>query len=150
MALCSLAGAFLAFYLLAENLGWTPPVPCGTGSCAVVQSSPYAWVGPVPVSGIGLAGYTTLFALALLGLQTRFAASRALALLLFSGALAGFLFSLYLTYLEAVVIQAWCRYCVASAIAMTTVFLATLPELRRLRAPAAPAASSSQGDADEA
>ena len=56
VALLSLVGAFVAFYLLAANMGWTPPVPCGTGDCATVQSSKYAKVGPVPVSGIGLAG----------------------------------------------------------------------------------------------
>ncbi len=134
VALLSLAGAFLAFYLLAGNLGWTPPAPCGTGHCAVVQSSKYAWVGPVPVSGVGLGGYAAMLGLALVGLQPRFAASRTLALFLFSGAAAGALFSLYLTALEAWVIDAWCRYCVASAIVMALVFLATLPELKRLRA----------------
>ena len=65
VALLSLVGAFVAFYLLAANMGWMPPVPCGTGDCATVQSSKYAKVGPVPVSGIGLAGYVGLLALAL-------------------------------------------------------------------------------------
>jgi uncharacterized membrane protein len=34
------------------------------------------------------------------------------------------------------VINAWCQYCVASAIVITLVFLAALPEARRLRASA--------------
>ena len=134
VAVLSLIGVFLAFYLLANNLGWTPPIPCGSGDCDVVQSSRYAWIGPAPVSAIGLAGYLALFALSIAGLQRSLVRSRAIALLLFAGALAGVLFSAYLTYLEAVVIQAWCRYCVASAILIAVVFLATLPELKRIRA----------------
>jgi len=138
VALLSLVGAFVAFFLLASNLGWTPPVPCGTGDCGTVQASRYARVGPLPVSGIGLAGYLALLALSLAGLQERLASSRVIPALLFAGALFGFLFSAYLTYLEAAVIKAWCRYCVASAIIITIVFAATLPELKRIRGGSVP------------
>lgn len=138
VALLSLVGALLAFYLLAANLGWTPPVPCGSGDCATVQSSKYAKVGPLPVSGIGLAGYVALLVLSLAGLQHRLIRSRLIAFLLFGGALFGVLFSGYLTYLEAAVIKAWCRYCVVSAIIITIVFAATLPELKRIRGGSGP------------
>ena len=142
IAVLTLGGSFLAFYLVAYSMGWTPPIPCGTGECATVQSSQYAWVGPVPVSAIGLGGYLALFALSLAGLQGPLASSRVTAFLLFGGALIGVLFSAYLTYIEAAVLQAWCRYCVASAILISIVFLATLPELKRLRAAGGPAASA--------
>ena len=133
VAVLSLIGVFLAFYLVAYNLGWMPPIPCGSGACGVVQSSQYAWVGPIPVSAIGLGGYLALLVLSILGLRPSAAGSLAIPFLLFAGALVGVLFSAYLTYLEAMVIQAWCRYCVASAILITLVFVATLPELKRLR-----------------
>ena len=132
VAVLSLAGVFLAFYLVANNLGWTPPIPCGTGDCGTVQSSRYAWVGPIPVSAIGLGGYLALFVLSLLGLQESKAHSRLIPPLLFGGALVGVLYSGYLTYLEAAVIKAWCRYCVASAILITLVFAATIPEMKRM------------------
>ena len=132
-AVLSLIGVFLAFYLVANNMGGVPPIPCGSGACGLVQSSQYAWIGPVPVSAVGLAGYLALFALSITGLQRSLAGSRAIAFLLFAGALLGVLFSAYLTYLEAMVIQAWCRYCVASAILITVIFVATLPEVRRIR-----------------
>ena len=133
IALLSLGGAFLALYLVAGNLGWTGPVQCGAGDCGTVQASRYAWIGPVPVSAIGLGGYLALLVLALLGLQPAFARSRLLAGLLFGGALAGLLFSAYLTYLEAAVIKAWCQYCVASAVLIAVIFVAALPELKRTR-----------------
>ena len=133
VAVLSLIGVFLAAYLVANNLGLTPPIPCGQGDCGTVQSSQYAWVGPVPVSAIGLVGYAALFVLAMMGLQPRWAGSRAVAFLLLGGAALGVLFSAYLTYIEAVVLQAWCRYCVASAILIGLVLVAAVPEVKRVR-----------------
>ena len=43
----------------------------------------------------------------------------------------GVAYSAFLTYLEAAVIRAWCLWCVVSALLMTLIFLASLPELRR-------------------
>jgi uncharacterized membrane protein len=40
---------------------------------------------------------------------------------------------LYLTYLELFVIQAICRYCIVSAILVTSLFLLSAVEARRLR-----------------
>lgn len=131
VAVLSLMGIFLAFYLLAHNLGWTGPIQCGVGDCGTVQSSRFAYVGPVPVSGIGLAGYTVLFTLAVAGLHPARRRSPVIAFLLVGGATIGVAFSAWLTYLEAAVINAWCMYCVMSAILITLIFLATLPEVRR-------------------
>ena len=44
-----------------------------------------------------------------------------------------FAFSAYLTVLEAVVIHAWCRWCLVSAAIATLIFLCSLPEAARLR-----------------
>ena len=49
------------------------------------------------------------------------------------GGVIGLGFSGYLTYLEAYVINAWCQWCVSSAVIMVLAFFACLPELRRLR-----------------
>ena len=133
VAVLSLAGFFIALYLFAHNLGLTGPIVCGVGDCATVQSSPWAKVGPVPVSGIGLAGYLGLFALAFLGLQPGRRDSKAVGGLLLAGATFGVAFSAWLTYLEAAVIQAWCQWCVASAIIIALIWVATLPEVGRLR-----------------
>lgn len=133
VALLALGGFFVALYLLAHNLGLTGPIVCGVGSCATVQSSQYAHVGPIPVSGIGVAGYLSLLGLALLGLQDRWVRNPWVARLLLFGSAAGFAFSAWLTYLEAAVINAWCQWCVISAVIITLIFLASLPELRRIK-----------------
>ena len=68
IAVLSMIGFFVALYLFAHNVGLLGQVVCGVGDCETVQSSRWAHVGPVPVSGIGLAGYAALLSLSLLGL----------------------------------------------------------------------------------
>ena len=131
IAILSLVGLFVAFYLYAHAAGWMGALQCGLSDCDTVQSSSHARLGPVPVPLIGLVGYAFLLGLALVGLQPSCAGSSWIARLLFLGAAAGWGYSAYLTYLEAWVIRAWCQYCVASAIIMTLILAASLPEVRR-------------------
>jgi uncharacterized membrane protein len=133
VSVLSLIGFFVALYLWAHNAGLTGPIICGVGDCATVQSSEYARIAGVPVSAIGVAGYVALFVLSMMGLQPGRHASRPIGALLLAGSAFGVAFSGYLTYLEAAVIQAWCQYCVASAIIITLIFFATLPEIGRLK-----------------
>lgn len=132
IAMLALIGFFVALYLFVHNLGLTGPIQCGVGDCGTVQASEWATLGGIPVSAIGLAGYLALLVLALVGLQPSFAARRGVALGLFGGSLLGVLFSGWLTWLEAFVIHAWCQWCVLSAVIISLVFLAALPEARRL------------------
>jgi uncharacterized membrane protein len=133
VALLSLAGFFVALYLWAHNSGLMGPLVCGVGDCATVQSSEYARIGGVPVSAIGVFGYLTVMALAITGLQPGRRSSSLIGGLMLAGSAFGVVFSAYLTYLEAAVIKAWCQYCVASAIVISLIFIATLPEVKRLR-----------------
>jgi uncharacterized membrane protein len=133
IAVMALVGLFIALYLLAHALGWTGSLLCGLGDCERVQQSRYSSIGAFPMAGIGVAGYIALLVVSLLGLQPGHRESRAVGTLLLIGGTVGFGFSLYLTYLEGAVIHAWCQWCVASAVLMTLIFLASLPETRRLR-----------------
>jgi len=133
VAVLALGGFFVALYLFAHNLGLGGPIVCGVGDCATVQSSQYASLGPVPVSFIGVLGYVVLLALSLVGLRPSHRESRMIGGLLLAGSLGGGLFSAYLTYLEAFVIEVWCQYCVVSAIIITLIFFASVPEVARLR-----------------
>lgn len=135
VALLALMGLLVSLYMLAYAFGITGDVMCGLGDCERVQNSPYAWVGSIPVSALGVAGYLALMVVSLLGLQPPFQHSRAVSVALLGGGLVGVAFSAYLTYLEAFVIHAWCQWCIISAIIMVLAFLAALPELRALRSP---------------
>jgi len=130
VAVLALMGVFVALYLLAHSIGLIPLI-CGVGSCETVQSSQWAKVGRVPVPLIGVAGYGSLLVLALLGVQPLWKDSWGIGLLMLGFATVGVAYTAFLTYLEAAVIKAWCVWCVTSAVLMTLIFLASLPEIGR-------------------
>ncbi len=84
--------------------------------CGVVNHSPYAVIRGVPVAAIGIAGYLVVGAL---GFMRR----RRLLLLCL---LAGMAFALYLTSIEAHVLEVWCLYCVISQIIIAVITLLAL------------------------
>lgn len=132
ITLLGLIGALIALYLTLHKLGLIGELLCGTGSCEVVQTSRYAVFMGVPVPYWGLAGYTVLTTIGLISLQPRFVDNRAVRIALIVTGTGAFLFSAYLSALEQFVIHAWCRWCIASAVVSTLIFLCTLPEFRRL------------------
>ena len=133
IALLALVGLFVSAYLTLFKLGYLGEIQCAVGGCETVQMSPYAMLLGLPVAVWGVGAYVVLFALALVGIQPRWADSPRVALGLFGVAAVGVAFSAYLTYLEAFVIHAWCQWCVVSAILVTLIFLLSLPGLRRAR-----------------
>ena len=72
--------------------------------CGVVNHSPYAVIRRVPVAAIGIAGYLLI---GVLGFMRRRG-------LLLACVLIGLGFALYLTHIEAHVLEVWCLYCVIS------------------------------------
>jgi uncharacterized membrane protein len=103
------AGLLISVYLTWVHLARVAPVCVGgIGGCETVQSSRYATVLGVPVSVLGLVGYTGLLFSAVLRGELG-------VYLGFLIALVGTLLSAYLTYLEVFVIHAICQWCVASA-----------------------------------
>lgn len=135
ITLLALVGALISLYLTLHKLGVVGSLLCGTGSCDLVQASKWAVFLGVPVPYWGLVGYAVLTTLGLAGLQPRFVNSQPLRIALIVLATSAFAFSVYLTALEMYVIHAWCRWCIASAVIATLIFLCTLPEYRRLGRP---------------
>jgi uncharacterized membrane protein len=133
IALLALAGLLLSSYLTMYKLGLLGTIQCTIGGCEKVQTSTWSYFLGLPVSAWGLGAYVTILALAILGVQPRFARERWLALALFGLSAVGVVFSAWLTYLEAFVIHAWCQWCVISAILITLIFLLSLPGLRQAR-----------------
>ena len=141
LVLVALVGIFVAGYLTLHRFGFIGTLECSLlGGCETVQASAYAFFPPrtmvpwgISVALIGLVGYVVLFVLGLAGLQPRFVASSALArwLAVLSGL--GFAFSLWLTYVEAEILNAWCQWCIVSAILIGLIFLLSLSGLRASR-----------------
>jgi uncharacterized membrane protein len=109
----ALVGIGVATYItIADAGGGSPVCLAGGHGCATVANSKYSHLLGANVAAIGIGGYVLLLAAALTpGDLGRFGG--------FVGALIGFGFSLYLTYLELFVIDAICQWCVASAVIMT-------------------------------
>ena len=135
-ALLALVGLLLSAYLTLWRFGFMGPLQCGTGGCEVVQTSAWASLLGVPVAAIGLAGYGALLGVALWGLSPAGAERREPTGWLLALAGGGVAFTAYLTYLEAFVIDAWCRWCLGSAAIIVGIFAAALLGWRNLRRPA--------------
>jgi vitamin-K-epoxide reductase (warfarin-sensitive) len=106
IALLTLAGVVVAALALHAHYSMETEA-CSINAqwdCGIVNHSPYAMIGPVPVAAIGIAGYAAMLVLAL-------ARRKRLVLL---AALLGLGFSLYLTHIEKDVLLVWCVYCVCS------------------------------------
>src|SRR5205823_6496483 len=138
IVLLALAGLLVATYLWLYKIGVFGQLQCGTGSCELVQASRYAELFGLPVALYGVGGYAALFVVGLTGLQPRFAADRRVARLFGALSTVGFAFTLYLTGVELFVLHAICRWCMASAAIMTTVWLLSLAELRATPSGTAP------------
>jgi uncharacterized membrane protein len=107
--LAGLATAIGVYLTYERSRGRLPPCPVGGGGCATVQHSRYAELAGVPVSLLGAIGGAALLVSTFL--RTSYASVVTLAI-----AAAGALFSAYLTVLEGFVIDAWCAWCVTSAV----------------------------------
>jgi uncharacterized membrane protein len=133
-ATLALAGFFVALYLWLWKLGIVGSLVCGPGgSCEYVQSSPQSAIFGLPVALYGVVGYLALFVTGLVGVQPRWAERREPTVLLAVLSGLGMLFSGYLTYLEAAVLHAWCRWCLGSAGIITAIFVTSVVGLRAAR-----------------
>ncbi len=120
--------AYLTWVKLSNNGA------CGTESCQVVLTSPFANVGSFPLTGLGLLSYVGVAAMAfaptLIDPKTNKAAHNQINNLTWLGLLlAGVgmaVFSGYLMYLLAFVIKAACPFCIASAAFTFLIFGLTL------------------------
>ncbi|MGA8041302.1 MAG: vitamin K epoxide reductase family protein [Terracidiphilus sp.] len=129
IAILGLAGAVVSALALQVHYS-TATEPCSINArwdCGVVNHSPFAVMHGVPVAAIGIAGYLVIAALGLL--RQRFA--------LMLAVFAGFCFALRLTFIEELVLEVWCLYCVISQTIIALLLVLSVgwcaAEYRRLR-----------------
>jgi uncharacterized membrane protein len=114
-AVVSLLGLADAIYLTIEHVTGQSVRCTIVAGCSEVLSSHYAVVAGVPLALIGAAAYFGVFSLATLAAF----GYRIAAVLLTPLVLLMFLVSLWLIYLQAFVIHAFCQFCLFSAAVMT-------------------------------
>ena len=112
IAVLSLCGLADAIYLTIEHITGQSVRCTIVAGCSEVLSSSYAVIGGYPLASIGALAYFTVFSFSILALFGYRIASQLLILLV----LAMCLVSLWLIYLQAFVIHAFCQFCLLSAI----------------------------------
>ena len=118
----ALAGLADSIYLTVHHLT-AEPVPCSIISgCETVLTSSYAEIAGVPLAAFGALAYFAAFSLALLAV---FGDRRMWMIFgIVSSVMA--LFTLWLLYLQAFVIGAFCQFCLISAATSLTLFAIAL------------------------
>ena len=111
IAVLSLCGLADAVYLTIEHITGQSVRCTIIAGCSEVLSSSYAVVGGYPLASIGALAYFTVFSLAILALFGYRIAGQ----LLIPLVLGMCLVSLWLIYLQAFVIHAFCQFCLISA-----------------------------------
>ncbi|HUH97414.1 MAG TPA: vitamin K epoxide reductase family protein [Anaerolineales bacterium] len=126
----ALLGAAVSIYMTVFKLTDNASMCLGNGGCSKVNSSVYAEVYGVPVALIGLGGFAVITALLCMENRNEFLKQNG-TMVVFGLALFGFLFTLYLIYVELALIHALCPFCVTSQITMSTLFLLSIIRLAR-------------------
>ena len=115
IALFAIAGIVVSTLALRIHYSMDAP-PCDINAhwdCGIVNHSRYSVMFGIPVAAVGMAGYAII---AILALARRYR-------LLLAASLIGLAYALYLTSIEARILQIWCLYCVIS---QTIIALITL------------------------
>jgi uncharacterized membrane protein len=120
-ALVSLIGLADALYLTVQHITGQSLRCTIISGCSEVLNSTYAQIGSIPLAAVGAFAYFTVFSLAILSAFNYRFARPLLAVLV----TVMFLMTLWLLYLQAIVIRHFCQYCLLSA-AVTTVLTAFL------------------------
>jgi uncharacterized membrane protein len=106
----------------------------GAFDCGTVLNSVYSEFFGIPIAWLGLA--TNLVIVALLALENRVAVLREYGtLLVFGVILFAFIYSVYLVYLQAFVIRAYCPWCLTHEALIAVLFAIWVPQtIKALRA----------------
>lgn len=121
-----LVSIYMTIYKLTENNSMC----LGSGDCASVNASIYSEVNGIPVAVVGVAGYLAILVLLLMENRMEFLKTNG-TLVIFGLTLVGFLFTVYLIYIELFLIRALCPFCVTSQAAMTLLFILSVIRLVR-------------------
>jgi uncharacterized membrane protein len=119
ITILALAGMVVSGVSLQRHYAKSASAFCDFGerfNCDIVNRSEYSTLMGIPVAAIGVAGYGLLFVLA-----SVFRSRTETPLRLLVAALAGFVFALYLTYIEGRVLETWCILCLSSLALITLI-----------------------------
>jgi uncharacterized membrane protein len=123
-------GLAVSIYMTVYKVTSNNAMCLGSGDCSTVNSSRYAEVNGIPVAVFGVIGYLAILVVHYFENRNRFFKQNS-TLMIFGMALTGFLFTVWLIYVEIALLKALCPFCVTSQIAMTIIFIIAVMRLIR-------------------
>ena len=127
-----IVGLLVSIYMTVYKLTSNNAMCLGSGDCSTVNASRFSEVNGIPVAVIGVLGYLAILATLFFENRNNFLKQNG-TLLIFGMALAGFIFTVWLIYVEVAILKALCPFCVTSQTAMTIIFI--LAVIRLIRQP---------------
>jgi uncharacterized membrane protein len=123
-------GLLVSIYMTVYKYSHIEAMCIGSGDCSTVNASRYSEVNGIPVAVIGILGYAAILATLYFEPRNPFFRQNG-TLMVFGMALTGFLFTVWLIYVEIVLIKALCPFCLTSQTAMTIIFILAVVRLVR-------------------
>ena len=121
-----LVSVYMTIYKLTDNNAMC----LGSGGCSRSTPAAIRKFMAFPVGLVGVVGYAAILVLHLLENRNDFMRRNA-TLFIFGLALTGFLFTLYLVYVEIAILKALCPFCLTSQVTMTIIFIISVIRLVR-------------------
>lgn len=123
-------GLLVSVYMTVYKFTKNEKMCVGSGGCSVVNSSRYSEVSGIPVAVFGMGGYAAILGVLLLERKNKFLEQNG-TMLFFGLSITGFLFTVWLIYVEVALIKALCPFCLTSQAAMTLIFIISVIRLIR-------------------
>lgn len=121
-----LVSIYMTIYKFTNNDGMC----LGSGDCSTVNASRFSEMNGIPVAVFGVVGYTAILIVHLFENRNAFFKQNA-TLFIFGMSLTGFIFTLWLVYVEVALLKAYCPFCITSQVAMTVIFILAVIRLSR-------------------
>ena len=126
----TIIGLLVSIYMTIYKFTNNESMCIGSSGCSEVNASRYSEINGIPVALLGVVGYAAILALLFIEQRPGFIQENG-SLLFFGISLIGFLFTLYLIYLEIALIKAYCPFCLASQAVMIVLFIISVIRLAR-------------------
>lgn len=121
-------GLLVSVYMTIFKITSNENMCIGSKDCSIVNASRYSEINNIPVAVIGVGGYAALLAILWLERRQGFIKENG-TMIFFALSLIGFFFTLYLIFVEIVLIKAYCPFCITSQVAMTLIFILSVIRL---------------------
>ena len=121
----SVLGVLDSIYMTIFKLTNNENMCIGSHGCNIVNASSYSSIHGIPVAVVGVIGYLSILLAFYLERNPGFFQTNG-TMIQFALTLTGFLFTVWLVFVEVALIRAYCPFCITSQVAMTIIFILTV------------------------